>query len=87
VLGSAFLNFEEFVPVAQGLDNTDTMHTYRLAVRPDRIVQIYRDDEMIGLKRYEYRTPRDAYILFGAGHGVEALIDYVAHDLSGPSRP
>jgi len=87
VLGSAFLNFEEFVPIAEGLDNTDTMHTYRLAVRTDRIAQIYRDDEMIGLKRYEYRTPRDAYILFGAGHGVEALIDYVAHDLGGPSRP
>jgi len=87
MLGSAFLNFEDFTPVAEGLDNTDAMHTYRLAVRPDRIVQIYRDDKLIGLRRYEYRTPRDAYILFGAGSGVEALIDYVAYDLNGPARP
>jgi len=87
VMGSVFLDFEEFAPVAEGLDNTNAMHTYRLAIRPDRVVQIYRDDQLIGVRRYEYRTPRDAYIQFGAGHGVEALLDYVAHDLAGPYRP
>jgi len=87
VLGSVFLDFEEFTPVAEGLDNTDAMHTYRLAVRKDRVVQIYRDEKLIGLKRYEYRTPRDPYIQFGAGHGVEALLDYVAYDLNGAYRP
>jgi hypothetical protein len=87
VLGSAFLDFEEFTAVAEGLDNTDAMHTYRLAVRDDRVVQIYRDERPIGVKRYEYRTPRDPYIQFGAGHGVEALLDYVAYDLDGPYQP
>ena len=86
VLGSAFLPFEQFIPIAEGLDNTDEMHTYRLAIREDRVVHIYRDVELIGLRRYEYRTPRDAYILFGAGGGVEALVDYVAYDLNGPNQ-
>jgi hypothetical protein len=87
VLGSVFLDFEEFTAVAEGLDNTDAMHTYRVAVREDRVVQIYRDEKLIGLKRYEYRTPRDPYIQFGAGHGLEALVNYVAYDLNGPCRP
>jgi hypothetical protein len=87
VLGSVFLEFEEFTAVAEGLDNTDAMHTYRLAVREDRVVQIYRDEKLIGAKRYEYRTPRDPYIQFGAGHGAEALLNYVAYDLNGPRRP
>ena len=42
---------------------------------------------MMGTVRYEYRTPRDAYILFGAGGGVEALVDYVAYDLGGAFQP
>ncbi|MHC4477952.1 MAG: SUMF1/EgtB/PvdO family nonheme iron enzyme [Planctomycetota bacterium] len=87
VYGSVFLEFEQFTPVAQGLDNTDAMHTYRLAVRPDRVVQIYRDQKLLGTTRYEYRTPRDAYILFGAGRGVQATMGYVAYDLDGPYRP
>jgi len=87
VVGTALLAFDQFTPVAQGLDNTDAMHTYRLAVRPDRIVQIYRDGELIGVRRYEYRTPRDAYIQFGAGKGTEALIEYVRYDLGGPYQP
>jgi formylglycine-generating enzyme required for sulfatase activity len=87
VLGSALLNFEQFTPVAEGLDNTDKMHTYRLAVREDRVVQIYRDGKLIGVRPTEYRTPREAYIQFGAGPRLEALLDYVAYDLNGPSRP
>jgi hypothetical protein len=87
VMGSVFLEFDQFVPVAEGLDNTDKMHTYRLAVRPDRVAQIYRGNEMVGTVRYEYRTPRDAYILFGAGGGVEAVLDYVAYDLDGAYQP
>ena len=87
VLGSVFLDFTGYTPVAEGLDNADAMHTYRLAVRQDRIVQIYRDDKLIGVQRYEYRTPRDQYVQFGAGCGAEALVDYIAYDLNGPSRP
>jgi sulfatase modifying factor 1 len=87
VLGSVFLDFEEFTALAEGLDNTDAMHTYRLAVREDRVVQISRDEKLIGLKRYEYRTPRDPYIQFGAGHGVKAMVEYIAYDLNGAYRP
>ena len=87
VLGSAILNFDQFTPVAEGLDNADTMHTYRIAVREDRVVQIYRDGKLLGVRPAEYRTPREAYFQFGAGPGLEALVEYIAYDLSGPSRP
>jgi len=87
VVGSALLDFGQFTPVAEELDNTDAMHTYRLAVRPDHSVQIYRDGKLLGVRRYEYRTPRDAYIQFGAGQGLEALVEYVAYDLAGPYQP
>jgi len=87
VVGSALLDFDQFTAVATGLDNTDRMHTFRLAVRPDRIVQIYRDGSLVGARNYEYRTPRDAYIQFGAGHNVNALVEYVTYDLKGPSMP
>ncbi len=87
VLGSALLNFDQFTPVAEGLDNTDTMHNYRIAVREDRVVQIYRDGKLIGVRPTEYRTPRDAYIQFGAGSGLEALVEYMAYDLTGAYQP
>jgi len=87
VLGSALLHFEQFTPLAEGLDNTSQMHTYRVAVRRDRVVQIYRDGKLLGVRRTEYRTPRDAYIQYGAGGGVETLVDYIAYDLSGPWSP
>ena len=87
VLGSALLNFDQFTPVAEGLDNTDTMHTYRIAVRADRVVQIYRDGKLIGVRPTEYRTPRDAYFQFGAGQGLEALVEYIAYDLTGAYQP
>ncbi|MHC4474493.1 MAG: SUMF1/EgtB/PvdO family nonheme iron enzyme [Planctomycetota bacterium] len=87
IQGSDFLPFDQFAPVAEGLDNADTMHTYRLAVRPDMVAQIYRDGELIGVRPGEYRTPRDAYIQLGAGGGAEALVDYMAYDLTGPYQP
>jgi len=87
VLGSAILNFEQFTPVAEGLDNTDKMHIYRVAVRGDRVVQIYRDGKLLGVRPAEYRTPRDAYIQFGAGPGLEVLVEYIAYDLTGAYQP
>ncbi|MHC4623230.1 MAG: SUMF1/EgtB/PvdO family nonheme iron enzyme [Planctomycetota bacterium] len=87
IQGSAFLPLAEFVPAAEGLDNTDAMHTYRIAVRPDRVAQIYRDGKLIGARQHEYRTPRDAYIQLGAGPGAEVLVEYFAYDLSGPYQP
>jgi len=85
--GSGTLDFAQHTPVNKGLDNTSETHVYRIAVRPDRIAQIYRDGQLLGLRRYEYRTPRDAYIRFGAGSRTEAIIDYVRFDLSGPYEP
>ncbi|MHC4336922.1 MAG: SUMF1/EgtB/PvdO family nonheme iron enzyme [Planctomycetota bacterium] len=87
VLGSALLNFDQFTPVAEGLDNTDKMHTYRIAVREDRVVQIYRDEKLIGVRPTEYRTPRDAYIQFGAGRGLVTVVEYLAYDLGGAYQP
>ena len=87
VQGSAFLPFSQYVALAEGLDNTDRMHTYRIAVRRDRVAQIYRDGKLLGVKPFIYRTPRFPYIYVGAGGGVEALVEHVSFDLSGPSQP
>jgi len=87
VVGSAILSFDQFTPIVEALDNTDKMHMFRIAVRPDRIAQIYRDGKLIGTRRYEYRTPRDAYIQVGAGTDMEALVEYVAYDITGPYQP
>jgi hypothetical protein len=56
-------------------------------VRDDRIAQIYRDGRLLGIRPFEYRTPRSPYIYFGAGPGVEAIVEHVAYDLTGPSQP
>jgi len=87
VLGSAFLPFSEYKPIAENLDNTDSMHTYRFTVRPDRVVQIYRDGKLIALKKYIYRTPRYPYICFGTGPNTNALIEHIAYDLNKPAKP
>ena len=86
ILGTAYLDFNQFVPLTEGIDNTDQSHRFRLSVREDRHVQIYRDDNIIGVRRFEYRTPREAYMVLGAGSGVNATIGYVAYDLIGPSQ-
>jgi formylglycine-generating enzyme required for sulfatase activity len=87
IRGSAFLPLDQFVPVAENLNNMGTMHTYRIAVRTDRVVQLYRDGKLIGVRPREYRTPRGAYIQLGAGGGAEALVEYLAYDLSGAFEP
>ena len=87
VLSSSFLPFEGFRPVAKGIDNTDSVHSFRLSVRPDRVVQIYRDGKLLGAREAEYRTPRDAYLIWGTGPGVKALVESVSYDLRGPKQP
>jgi hypothetical protein len=86
-MSSALLPFKQYVPLAEGVDNTGSMHTYRIAVRDDRVAQVYRDGKLLGVKPVEYRTPRYPYIYFGAGPGLEALVKYVSYDLDGPSQP
>ena len=85
--GSGTLDFAQHTLITEGLHNTDEMHAYRIAVGPDRVAQIYRDEKLLALRPYEYRTPRDAYIRFGAGSRTEAIIDYVRFDLTGPYEP
>jgi len=87
VQSSGLMPFSQHVPLIEGLDNTDAIHTYRLAVRPDRVVQVYRDGELIGVKRRMYRTPRFGYVLFGAGAGTNALVRNIAYDLTGAFSP
>jgi formylglycine-generating enzyme required for sulfatase activity len=87
VMSSALLPFKQYVPMAEGLDNTDAMHTYRIAVRDDRVAQVYRDGKLLGVKPVKYRTPRSPYIYFGAGTGLNAIVEYLAYDLEGPTQP
>jgi len=87
VISSAFLPFEQYEPVAQGLNNSDKMHTYRLAVRSDKVVQIYRDGKLLGTYKKLYRTPRYPYIYLGAGRDVRGQVDYVSFDLAGAFKP
>jgi hypothetical protein len=86
-MGSALLDFDQYFPVAQNFNNTDGFHRYRVAVTPQRNAQIYRDSELIGVRQFEYRTPRDPYVCFGIGKGATALVDYIAWDLIGPKMP
>ena len=86
ILGTAYLDFNQFVPLTEDIDNTDQWHRFRLSVRTDRHIQIYRDGDIISVRRFEYRTPREAYMMLGAGSGVKATIDYVAYDLVSLSK-
>ncbi|MHC4620889.1 MAG: SUMF1/EgtB/PvdO family nonheme iron enzyme, partial [Planctomycetota bacterium] len=80
--------------IAGGLDNSSAMHTYRMAVREDTTVQIYRDDEILAVKPMD--TPgtnwrpstRGNYIEWGINaYAAEALIDNIAYDFSGAFEP
>jgi len=84
-----------FSSVAKGLDNAGAMHTYRLSVRKDGAVQIYRDDVLLGV-----RAPTgggdsmlDApgeYLQWGDGGGgseTDAVFSYVAYDPGGAYQP
>jgi hypothetical protein len=91
--GVYYLYDKEFIELAEGLDNSSAMHTYRLAVRDDTAVQIYRDDKLLGVQAADlvigWREPaRGSFLEWGGGATqTEALVDYIGCDLSGPSRP
>lgn len=84
---SGLLPLSDFIPLARDLDNTADFHTYRLAVRGDRVVQVYRDGQLLGIHRARYRSPRFGYVLLGAGPGAAVDIEHVAYDLDGPYAP
>lgn len=81
-------------PIARDMDNTSAMHRYRLAVREDTSVQIYRDNELLGVCRIDspgsdWRKPaRGNYIEWGIdGDEAVALMDFVAYDVRGAFQP
>jgi hypothetical protein len=81
--------------LTEDLDNHSAMHTYRLAVREDGIVQVYRDGELLGFRRVPNGVdplfkPRGSYLQWGEGAGAseaEALVAQVAYDLAGAYQP
>ena len=83
----------EFIEIAEGLDNSNEMHTYRLAIRGDTVVQIYRDGELLGVEKPDlqigWREPaRGSFIQWGLGASeTRALVSYIGWDLTGPLQP
>jgi len=83
----------QFLEIVADLDNRSEMHTYRLAVRQDTVVQIYRDEQLIGVGRPDLQIgwaepARGSFIRFGPGAaGTEAILDRLAWDTAGPFQP
>ena len=83
----------KFRKITTGLDNSSARHTYRLAVRDDTAVQIYRDENLLGVWPMDliidWRQPaRGSFIEWGQSHGgAIALVHHVAYDLSGAFQP
>ena len=81
------------IPLARGLRNDSGLHTYRLAVRPDTAVQIYRDGRLLSTQPQDlvisWRQPaRGSYLEWGVGDGrSRALVSHVGFDLEGPFQP
>jgi hypothetical protein len=79
--------------VAEGLDNSSAAHTYRMAIRPDTAVQIYRDGELLATMSAELgpqqaQASRGSHMEWGSGRtGLVAKVDHIAYDLGGAYRP
>ena len=84
-----------FEALAEGLDNHTAMHTYRIAAREDGVAQLYRDGEVLAVKRPAFSVdgmlkPRGPYLQWGDGAGAaeaDARVDHVSYDLSGAYQP
>jgi formylglycine-generating enzyme required for sulfatase activity len=83
----------QFIKIAEGLDNYTAAHVYRLAVRDDTAVQIYRDGKLIAVKRTDlvigWREPaRGSYIKWGIGPTeAKASVNSISVDITGPAQP
>ena len=82
-----------FRPVAIGLDNSSALHVYRLAVRDDTAVQIYRDGKLLATMpkhlMIDWRQPaRGSFCEWGAeAGGVPVYVRRVAYDVEGAFAP
>jgi hypothetical protein len=91
--GVYYLYDKEFVEVAEGLDNSSAIHTHRLAVRDDTAVQIYRDGQLLGVQLADLvigwsEPARGSFLEWGgSAPDLEARVDYISCDLSGPRQP
>ncbi|MHC4646840.1 MAG: LamG domain-containing protein [Planctomycetota bacterium] len=78
--------------IATGLDNYSQMHTYRLAVRADGIAQIYRDLDLLAVRKPDFGidpliTADGSYLQFGDGASSSETdfdVRHIAIDLHGP---
>ncbi len=81
---------KKFIRIAENIDNFSAFHTYRLAVRDDTAVQIYRDEQLISVQPPDLviswtQPARGSYIRWGNGaEGIRTLLDYIACDINGP---
>ena len=93
--GRVLWNDGGFKVLADKLDNHSAMHTYRIAVRPDGVAQVYRDGEFLAVRPPRagidgMNRPRGPYLQWGEGAGGsegDFLVSHVAHDLAGPFQP
>ena len=76
--------------IADGLDNSSDFHRFRISVREDSNVQIYRDFELLGTIRMDsegtgWRLPtRGNYLEFGINaDSANVLIDSISYDYTG----
>lgn len=90
VTEDAIYAFDRFsmTPIAKNLNNSDDMHTFRIAVEKDGLARIYRNSELIAVRSpAEFRNPQaegnNPYILWGASVPVEAEIEHVGYDATG----
>ncbi len=78
-----------FLKCRGGLDNSSATHLYRIAVRDDTAVQIYRDGKLLSVRPMDldidWRAPaRGSYLLWGIGdRRTAAVIRNVAYDVTG----
>ncbi|MHC4211734.1 MAG: LamG domain-containing protein [Planctomycetota bacterium] len=78
--------------IATGLDNYSQMHTYRLVVRADGIVQIYRDLDLLAVRKADFGidpliSSDGSYLQFGDGASSSETdfdVSHIAIDLQGP---
>ncbi len=95
VTPSAIYYWQENAPrkVAGAMDNSSAAHTYRMAIRPDTAVQIYRDGKLLAtlpaeLGPQQSQAARGSHIEWGLGvAGVTAKVEHIAYDLSGAFQP
>ncbi len=81
--------------LADGLENGDRMHTFRMAIRHDKAVQIYRDGVLLGVRHCFYgfdpaAQAQGPYIQWGDGASnteMDIRIGSVAYDIRGPLQP